>query len=377
MSSYNVVQRSIYQLLSREPFYAHFILNSNIVYDRFKVPTAGVAVIQGVPTFIFNSEFVKSLSESECKTILKHEVLHLVMDHLLFGKDLSKHDQYIANLATDCAINQYLDNLPEGCVNLENMSKTVGYPLAPFQTSDYYYDHLKKKQKELKASGAHTMDEHDIDVGDQEGGEGNAQINKAAVEAIAKKALNQAAGNAPQAIVEAMANRGAPVLPWKQILRNFVMKQVANTTLSTQKKVNRRFALPVPGKKKKRTMTLGVCTDASGSVNDDQYAMFLTELKSIAKQVEITWLIQADCVVQKVEKLTPKTTYVPSRAGNGGTAYQPAITKAKELGCDVIIYFGDFDSSDIPANPGVPFLWVGVGQQEPPAKFGKVLRLPG
>jgi predicted metal-dependent peptidase len=135
--------------------------------------------------------------------------------------------------------------------------------------------------------------------------------------------------------------------------------------------------MPVPGKKKKRTMTLGVCADASGSVSDEQYSMFLQELKSIAKQVELTWFIQADCEVQKVEKLTPKTTFIPNRAGNGGTAYQPAIDKAKELGCDVIIYFGDFDTSDTPRNPGVPFLWVGVGRQDPPGDFGKVLRLPG
>jgi hypothetical protein len=40
-----------------------------------------------------------------------------------------------------------------------------------------------------------------------------------------------------------------------------------------------------------------------------------------------------------------------------------------------IAYLGDFDSSDIPVNPGVPFLWVGVGNQPPPGNFGKVLRI--
>jgi predicted metal-dependent peptidase len=372
--SKNVVQKSIYRLLEKEPFYAHFILNSNILYDKYNVPTAGVCVIQGVPTFVFNTKFVSTLDEAQCMTILKHEVLHLVMDHLGQAKGFSKEDQYLANIATDCAINQYLDHLPEGCVTLDGLSKAVGYPLAPFQTSDYYFDHIKKKQEEVQKSGAKTLDEHDI-AGEED--KGSAQVNKAAVEAIAKKAVNQAAGNAPRAVVEQLALSGQAVFPWKQILRNFIMKQIANTTLNTQKKVNRRFAMPVPGKKKKRTMTLGVCADSSGSVSNDQYAMFLQEVKSIAKQVDITWFIQADCEVQKVEKLTNKTTFVPNRAGMGGTAYQPAITKAKELGCDVIIYFGDFDSADVPVDPKVPFLWVGVGKQEPPGAFGKVLRLPG
>lgn len=369
----NNIQRAIYQLLKDEPFFAHFILNSNIVYDKWNVPTAGVTVIQGVPTFIFNTKWMEKRDDAGCRAILKHEVMHLVMDHLTSYKPTDEHDRKLMNLATDCAINQYLQALPEGCVTLEGMSKAVGYPLDSFETSDYYYSHFKKKSEEVNASGQSTLDEHDVEVGDK----GNEGVNKASVKGIAKKALTQAAGNAPQAVIDTLAMGGESQLPWKQILRNFILTRVASSTLNTAKKVNRRFAMPVPGKKKKRTMTLGVCTDSSGSVSDDQYVNFMKEIKSISKQVELTWLIQADCVVQKVEKLTAKTQISGVRAGYGGTAYQPAIDKCVELGCDVIIYFGDFDCADIPTNPRLPFLWVGVGNQTPPAKFGKVLRLNG
>lgn len=369
----NIIQKSIHRLLSTEPFYAHYLLNSRILYDRFGVPTAGAAVLNGVPTFIFNSEFMGKLTLSQCTTILKHEVLHILFDHTANGETMSMEDKYISNLATDCTINQYLENLPDGCVTLDVISKLVEHDLQAFQTSDYYFDHMKKKQKEMMESGLTTLDEHDLVIPGEE--IGNAQMNKAAANAVAKKALGQAAGNLNSNLVSVITTHGEASLPWKQILRNFIMSQITNTTLNTHKKVNRRFAMPVPGKKKKRTMTLGVCTDSSGSVSDEQYAMFLTEIKSITKQVELTWFIQADCEVQKVEKLTRNTKALTTRAGNGGTAYQPAITKARELKCDVIIYFGDFDSADVPENPGVPFLWVGVGNQKPPANFGKVLRL--
>lgn len=368
----SIIQKSIYSLLEEEPFFAHFILNSNIVYDRFGVPTAGVNTINGVPTFVFNTKFLEKMTETQCKQIFKHEVLHLVLDHLTTFKALPKEDQVLANLATDCVINQYLTDLPEGCVTLSGCSEAVGYELAPFETSDYYYYHLKKKQEEVEKSGMTTLDDHDMECGDK----GNEQVNKASVQAIAQKAVNQAAGQAPQAVIDTLAMSGEAVFPWKQILRNFIMKQVSNTTLNTQKRVNRRFAIPVPGKKKKRTMTLGVCLDSSGSVSDEAYISFLREVKSISRQVEKTYLVHADSVVQKVEELGSKTKISNTRAGCGGTAYQPAIDKCKELGCSVIIYFGDFDTSDTPVNPKVPFLWVGVGNQKPPADFGKVLRLP-
>lgn len=375
MTAYSIVQKAIYDLLRDEPFYAHFLLNSNIAFDKFKVPTAAVGVINGVPTFVFNSEWMSKWDAEGCKAVLKHEVLHLVMDHLSTKFPLGEEFlRQVHNIATDCAINQYLDKLPDGCVTLASVIKQVGYPLTPFETSDYYYEHLKKSKwgkAKPGESGLRTLDEHNVDMGDR----GNEAINKASVKGIAEKAVHQAAGNAPLAVVEALAMGGGAKLPWKQILRNFVLSRVSNRTLSTQKKVNRRFTLPVPGKKKKRTMTLGVCTDSSGSVSDEQYISFMQEIKSLAKQVELTWLIQADYDVQKVEKLTSKTKLSCVRVGYGGTAYQPAIDKCKELGCNVIIYFGDFDCADTPVNPKIPFLWVGVGSQQPPGDFGKVIRL--
>lgn len=370
--SISVVQKSIYQLLKDEPFYAHFILNSNILYDRFNVAIAGVTVIHGVPTFIFNTSFMARLTERQCKAVLKHEVLHLVLDHLNQGKKLDKQDQFIANLATDCAINQYLQDLPADCITLDAISKLCEKNLKPFETSDYYFDEIKKVQKKAEESGLETLDDHDVQAGDT----GNAQVNKASVRATAQKAVQQAAGNAPQAVVEALSMAGEAQIPWKQVLRNFIMTRVTSSTLNTQKRVNRRFPSPVPGKKKKRTMTLGVCLDSSGSISDAQYMAFMTEVKSLCKNVEKTYLVHADCEVQKVETLGPTTKVTPTRYGSGGTAYQPAITKCVELGCDVILYFGDFDTSDVPVDPKRPFLWIGVGSQEAPAKFGKVLRLP-
>lgn len=370
-----VVQRAIHTLLTERPFYGHFILNSNMLYDKFNVPTAGVAVIDAVPTFIFNTEWLSTKTAMECADVLEHEVLHLVFDHLDHLKDVPKELLLAKNIATDCAINQYLSHLPDGCVTLDQVSRLVGYALDPFETSAYYFSHLMKKIEELEASGMTTMDEHGVDTGQGESSEGS-RMNQAAVKAIAKKALGQAAGNAPQAIVSQIGAGEVAALPWKQLLRNFVMRCMSTKRTNTTKKINRRFPLPIPGKKKKRELTVGLCLDESGSMSDEQLRMVFTEVKAISKQVTKVWVIHADSEVALVEDLS-KVDFKPTRRANGGTAYQPAITKCVELGCDVIMYFGDFDSSDVPVDPKKPFLWIGVGNQKPPADFGKVLRLPG
>lgn len=382
MDCREIIRNSVYALLKDEPFFAHFILNSNVVYDQKSIPTAAVTVRHGVPTFIFNSEFMGNQTTGGAKNILKHEVLHLVFEHTSKkfpdGEELGK---VLYNIAADCAINQYLTDLPNECVSLQNVSEKVGYKLDAWQTADYYYEHLRRVKwpKAPKGEkGLQTLDEHQFGgEGDEDGeeGAGDQQVNTAAVRNLAKKALKQAAGNAPASIVAAIDAMGDATIPWKQVLRNFVMTRVTSTIEQTRKKVNRRYPLPAPGKKKKRSLTMGVCLDSSGSVSDEQYTSFMNEVKSIAKNVEKTYLIHADCQVQKVEVLTAKTKLEPTRKGYGGTAYQPAIDECKKLGCDVIIYFGDFDTSDTPTNPKVPFLWVGVGSQPAPANFGKVLRI--
>ena len=386
MNHLSIIQKCILQLLKEEPFYAHFFLNSHIIYDRWKVERAAVAVINSSPVFIFNTAWMESLPVNHAQEVIKHEILHLVLQHLIEenrektedrtvnGKEYRIDKHQIKNIATDCAINQYLKNLPENCVTLEGVSKMVEEELEPFQTSDYYFGKLMQKADKVMQDIADgkmgTLDEHDLEIpGDQKG-----ELRNGIISRVTKEATNKAAGNVPDAIRKALDAFQTPQISWQNILRNFVATHVSRKVKYTKKKLDRRFALPAPGKTRIREMVLGVCADSSGSVSDAQFASFLSEIKVISKTISKTWMIHADCEVQSVEDLSKmKLEFV--RKGNGGTAYQPAIDKCKELKCDAIIYFGDFDCADVPSNPGVPFLWVGVGNQEPPGKFGKVLRI--
>lgn len=377
----SILDQPLYDLLQSEPFFANFLLGAKIILDDLKVPTAGACVIKGQICFCFNTEFFNKLSRLEKAAVIKHEIMHVLLDHcgMRGGGTINRTAK---NIAMDCAINQHITNLPNDCVDLLQVEKLVNRKLQPLESWEYYYEAMKNECEKQKKEGK-DGEPHNHDYMDQsETGvpmESETAINKAAVRDAANKAVNASAGKVPESLSSILSNLNKIAqLPWKQLLRNFVAKARSINTQPTRLKIHRRFELEQPGRKKIKKLVLGVCTDSSGSVSDEAYAKFMSEIAIIAKSTTITYLVHADCEVQKVDIIKggkPKANMLGARHGGGGTAYQPAIDRCKKLGCDAIIYFGDFDCADTPVNPGLPFLWVGVGQQEAPAAFGKVLRL--
>lgn len=392
------LEKPVFQLLKEEPFFAHFLLGCTVKVDppEYMKPdpktghvllnTAAVNVTKGKITFMFNSEGMSKLPVLAQADIVAHEIMHVLLDHT--GKRGGGYKDGMAkNVAMDCAINQYRRHLPEGCVTLENLSQKLEMPLDPFETYEYYYakiqEYRQKNPQNQKGQGSGEGESephhHDImDEGDELSPLEQAQ-NAAAIKDAADKALKAAKGNTPGGVDKALAAMNAPAqVNWKQQLRNLVANARTCTRIPTRLRANRRFELDHPGHKKERKLVIGVCVDTSGSVSDEAYLAFMNEVRIMAKQSEALYIVQADAEVQKVDlvkggKMPEKL--LGGRKGYGGTAYSPAIEHCAKLKCDVIAYFGDFDCADTPKDPGVPFIWVGVGTQAPPAQFGKVLRI--
>lgn len=382
MSKASVLDAPIYTLLTHEPFFGNFLLGCKVSYDRPDVPTAGVQVVKGQIHMVVNTEWFGGMTVKQQVAILKHEILHVLLEHCA-SRRYGAANHKAKNVAMDCAINQYIENLPDGCVTLETFSKIVKKHAKPFEPWEYYYALIPMNEDKGKGSGGKgglpDVDHDFMDGGDDSEDSLSQELNRAAVQEQAKRAMSAAAGKIPNGLEGILtALNKAAQLPWKQILRNFIANARATTSVSTRQRINRRFGFDQPGKKKDRKLVLGVCTDSSGSVSDEAYAAFMREIHTLAKSTTITYLIQADCEVQKVDVIKggkPKPKQLGTRAGYGGTAYQPALTECMKRKCDAIIYFGDMDAADTPTSPGIPVLWVRVGKQEPPGKFGKVLDL--
>jgi len=89
---------------------------------RIDVPTACVWFNIKTNRFhmYFNKDFVSHLTVAEKKDLIKHEVLHILLEHLnrvrysKKDKDERFNLHAIANIAQDLTINSYLDKLPRG-----------------------------------------------------------------------------------------------------------------------------------------------------------------------------------------------------------------------------------------------------------------------
>jgi predicted metal-dependent peptidase len=239
-------------MLRNETFYAHFILQCKIV-KHFKDPRgkAGVGFDGGVPTIFMDMDYFNKQPLDEVTDTLKHEVLHLVLNHLTRTK-MEKLDPMVSNIAQDCVINQHLSHLPKNCVSLDMVKKLAkDDKLQPWQTSDYYYNALMKQYKTIKAKGVKNQDVHMGYFGDDI----PQDMVDAMVKKAADKAVKAAGGAVPHAIMKSIETLGQSTLPWKTLLRNNILSQVSKKTETTRKRINRRFDLPVPGKKKKRELT--------------------------------------------------------------------------------------------------------------------------
>lgn len=366
-----ILEKSIRMLLENNPFYAHFFLNSKISYDQYGVPTAAAAVTASGTQMVFNSKFIESLTPEEVCGVIEHEVMHILLDHVSVMRHDDMLDKHVANIAMDCAINQWIRSLPHGSITLDSIKKLTKDPnLEQDQTWEYYYQKLVARKEQLLKM--FPLDDHGAGIPGQIKQGAGQEVIRSAVD----KAIKSSAGNVPSQVLKVFDALSAECqISWKQILANFVASASSNTTRATRKKSNRRFGIDQPGKLKKRELVLGVCTDSSGSVSDEDYKKFMVEISRISKLCNTTYIIDADCEVQDIQKVTKGRPVKAERRGCGGTAYQPAISECVKMKCDAIVYFGDMDSADHPSDPGKPFLWVIVGGGNPPAKFGSEVRL--
>lgn len=388
----NNFQRAVRLLSNEKPFYSAILMSGKLIMtnDDKRMPTACVSYSKNSGlVFKFNTNYLDKHTTGEIAGLIIHECDHALHKHPMYFNNRN-YSQHAMNIAMDCAINQYIPEkvkdreseicLPPNGVTLTTLSAMLKESLEPEQTCMYYYNKIMNSPNVEKISVMSAMDEH----GSGEDGGDILQdvpdslkdiVSQALAKAMAEEAAKKSKGDVPKHLMGLLGAVSQHELPWNVILKNFIAKCKSNTVLHTIKKPNRRFGFDAQGVKKKRELTLAVCFDSSGSVSDAEYTAFFNEIEIVSKQCTKTILIEADCEVHDVVTIKKNSKINRKRGSGGGTAYQPAITEAIKHKPDAIIYFGDFDCADTPSNPNIPFLWVGVRDQEPPAKFGSVVRI--
>lgn len=288
--------------------------------------------------------------------ILKHEMLHILNDHIHRSED---RDHSLFNGAADCAINQFIDksHLPEGCILPENLIEGKSVP-AKLTSEQYYeiaYEYYKQNPDQQPTDGQGSGQG---DHSKWEESTGDADLQKDITKNMLNKAADQTAksrGNIPSEFSDWLSFFSTKrEVDWRQVLKNIVGNKRINIRRTIQRQDRR---LPnfewIKGKTKDRQFNLLVVSDVSGSVGEDALLSLWSEVRNICTlfNSELN-LIQVDTHASSPEKLT-KTTRKLERKACGGTVLKPALDKAKEhhLDFDAIVVTTDgyIDDSDIAA----------------------------
>jgi len=388
----DAISQAIVKLFETEMFYAEIITQMRRIINNKLPAIAGVCIKNTIELHInllgFDIEtkegkkHIQGFGElpiHERVATLRHECEHILRDHIPRMKELAPEvfennqdliDNIISsqkfkclNIAADCAINGHIKDIPEWGIFPKKLNLPDG------QTMEWYLEQLKtnKKMKDFT-----HFDEHSL--WKESEGQDKETLREKIKQVINKAAKNtKAAGKLTSEQELLVSDLNKHTVNWKEQLKRFVAKTVESHIETSRKKRNRRYGLAYPGYVKVEELHIGVAADSSGSVSDEAYKQFMSEIENIAKYAKVTF-VEADCEVKNAEKW--KRGKPKIRKGYGGTAYQPAFdyfNKIKDI--DAVIYFGDMDSSDTPVKPKYSVLWAVVGTQKPPADFGSRIEI--
>lgn len=386
ITSIDAVAKTCIRLLLKEPFYGHYM--SGVPKEMTEdVPTAAVGLFSNqLIKLRVNPKFWESLSDAHRYGLIKHEVLHIVLRHLLISRDYSNKRLY--NIAADLVVNQYIDpaQLPEGGITLKRfyyLENYQGVKLEPGQDVGYYYRRLDKVLKEnpelkipgggqggndffeLLENGSSELDRHSGWKEFDKMSPGDAkilehQLNNALKNTASRvKRSSNGYGTMPASLIEqikGMLKALTPKFDWRRMLRLFAASSNSSYLKNTLRRPSKRYGTS-PGIKLKRRHKLLLAIDTSGSVPIRDLEVFYSEIYHIWRQgAEIT-VVECDAVIQK--NYTYRGQMPEQIHGRGGTSFSPPIEFAnKVLNPDAIIYFTDGYAPPPQDKSRYPILWV-------------------
>jgi predicted metal-dependent peptidase len=236
--------------------------------------------------------------------VLHHEVLHFTNAHVFrFGFDStsSKDDKKNANIATDMSINQYIKNLPKGCIDVKYFKTDAGVDFPKFATAEIYLDLLKENPEAMK-NALKQMKKDGLDVKDDGNGEGilddhsweelSEEEKKQMAEEmkkIVKRTMEKTSydkSSLPESIKDLIEEIDTYLrsMNYKQILQSAIKKSVSFTDrASTWRRPNKRYGSLAQGTTLAKLPQLNVYIDTSGSISVKEMNEFLTILNGFLK----------------------------------------------------------------------------------------------
>jgi len=373
-------------------FYMHILAQCRIILTE-EVDIAAVSFTITKYNLFINPINFDLLPLVEQLGVIKHEMLHIIMNHI-DRKEGRIHTLF--NLVADATINQMInrDHLPSGAIYPDYLQEmlaeegvNINVPdnLSVEQYYDLFEDVITKKTEEAKSKkgkGEHSegsddgefynglWDDNPLDNHEKwDESKGDSDLKTDITRRLLDNAISKSRGSVPAELSEMIEiwNK-KPVVSWKKVLRNIASNKKAKRVQTIMRKSRRFPKRPeIKGYKKSRDFDIVVILDVSGSMSDDDIIMGLTEIKEVAKITSSKIkIIQVDTEVHEVSDFNPNEF---NRSAYGGTEILPGALYITEnrMECDCIIVISDAyieslmywnDAKNNNKIPNVPYIFL-------------------
>lgn len=325
-----------------------------------------------------NPQFFMRLSEPERVFLLLHEVGHVIFLHCT--PRIGNRCPDLWNQAGDYVINAILKErkfqMPEGGLydaQYDGMSTEQVYDLLQANPS--------KKPLPMQ----------DVVIGPMPGGQDPGKDGKAPMTAqeidnqitdILVRAATQSklAGDKPGTIpgaVEIFLDRLLnPKLPWQTILRRFLNEQIKDDY--SWQRPNRRFFpdIYLPSPHSEGLTHLAFAVDTSGSVSDEDFLRFISEIAGVMRQFKpkkLT-LIQFDTRIKSIDEIATVDDLMRVKfSGRGGTHIGEVLDWAEEHRPHALLVFTDGEFRQQVRKLKSPLVWLIHGNPRFTGAMGKTI----
>lgn len=311
-----------------------------------------------------NPVFFTNLTPNQRITLLAHEALHVLLDHM---HRKGNRDHQLWNIAGDYVINGSLVNAKyafiDGCLHDRQYDGKM---------TEQVYDLLNKKSDKQKQDliakcNANGLNGNDVvypDQVDQNDAVSQEEVTSVILRAVTQANLmGQSAGSMPSEIAVELQKTLNPPLPWYVILHNY-LTNFAKDDFSFRRP-NKRF-MPqhyLPTAYSEAVCDIAIAVDISSSVTDAEFNVFIqkiAEIKSTMNPDKMT-IISFNTRITGVQKLTADDNPLAKLKfkGRGGTNVADVLHWAAENKPTVLLVFTDGEFNQMqPVDKRVPIIWL-------------------
>lgn len=337
-------------------FFTTILFSLRMVWD----PSIPTAATNGTDLMI-NPAFFMSLNEKERVFLLVHEVEHVAFMHPL---RLMNRNPEKWNIACDHYIN--LDLIERG------------YTMPRMGLADPQYKGMNPDQIYKLLPDALTFP-FDMDLIPPT--EAAEKVEQDIKDILVRASIqSKMGGDKPGSIpgdIEIFLNKLLnPKLPWQRILQRYIQNMSKNDY--SFRKPNRRYFPDhhLPSLFSEKLINLAIAVDASGSVSDEEFLVFVSETTGIMKMMnpdQIT-LIQFDSAIKSVDKVHSIMELSKIKfTGRGGTRISPVLEWAKQNKPQLLLVFSDGEFRFFESESKIPVVWVINNNDRFSAPFGKTI----